>query len=128
MLFGGSRHDTFLLAGPPTPWCRAPAVAPANLQPFLAIETTEVLVVHDKSLTAHHHKQGAIAEATAKPCKLAQPLPHSLITKSSSIFESLPCCSREIMVEHFAEAFSKEAVALGGNWDRNRNILTYRTQ
>ena len=53
-----------------------------NLQPFLAIETTELLVVHDKSLTAHQHEQAAIAEAAANHCKLAQPLPHSLVTRS----------------------------------------------
>ena len=50
----------------------------SNLQPFLAIETTELLMVQDKFLTVHQHKQAAIAEATANRCKLAQPLPHSL--------------------------------------------------
>lgn len=53
----------------------------ANMQPFLAIETG-LLVAHDKSLTAYQHKQAAIAEATANRCKLAQPIPHSLITRS----------------------------------------------
>jgi hypothetical protein len=50
----------------------------SNLQPFLAIETTELLMVQDKFLTVHQHKQAAIAEAPANRCKLAQPLPHSL--------------------------------------------------
>ncbi|KRR10797.1 hypothetical protein CP49_22005 [Bradyrhizobium valentinum] len=61
--------------------CPLTPAAPANLQPFLAIET-ELLVVHDKSLTAHQDKQAAIAEATANRCKLAQPLPPSLLTRS----------------------------------------------
>jgi hypothetical protein len=61
----------------------------ANLQPFLAIETTELLVVHDKSLTARQHKQAAIAEATANRCKLAQPLPQSLIMVYPSRGEGL---------------------------------------
>jgi len=61
--------------------CPLTLAAPANLQPFLAIET-ELLVVHDKSLTAHQLKQAARAEATANRCKPTQPLPHSLITRS----------------------------------------------
>ena len=48
----------------------APA-APAHLQPFLAIETAELLVVHGQTLAAHQDEQTAVAEAAADGRQLA---------------------------------------------------------
>jgi hypothetical protein len=84
----GSRGSSagWLLAGSPAaPWCRVPVCArrASELAAVPRDRDDGTFVVHDKSLTAHQHKQAAIAEATANRCKLAQPLPHSLITRSS---------------------------------------------
>src|SRR6516164_5356739 len=69
------KSSTTRRPGPEFPF--APA-APANLQPFLAIETTKLLMVHDKSLTAHQHKQAAIL-AVAAPALLLPQNPDDLL-------------------------------------------------
>jgi hypothetical protein len=56
---------------------RSLASAPsAYLQPFLAIETAELLMVHDQALTAHQNKQAAIAEPAADGGQLPQACAH----------------------------------------------------
>ena len=58
--------------------------AAAHLQPFLAIETTQLLVVHDVSLAARQDVQTAITEAAADSRQLAQTCPHGGIVRSAA--------------------------------------------
>src|ERR1041384_1473605 len=41
------------------------STTPAHLQSLLAVEASELLVVHDQTLAAHQHKHTAIAEPAA---------------------------------------------------------------
>ena len=45
--------------------------APTYLQPFLAIEATELLVVHDDALAREQDMEASIAEPTANRCEIA---------------------------------------------------------
>jgi hypothetical protein len=58
----------------------APA-APAHLQPFLAVEASELLVVHDETLAAHQHQQTAIAEPAADRRRFAHAGTHGRIVR-----------------------------------------------
>ena len=47
--------------------------SPADLKPFLAVETTQLLVVHDDALAPEQDVEPAIAEPPANGRKFTQP-------------------------------------------------------
>ena len=60
------------------------AAAPAHLQPFLAVEPTELLVVHDDAFAGEQDVQPPIAEPPANGGQLAQPCPHRRIVRPAA--------------------------------------------
>ena len=59
------------------------ARAPAHLQPFLAVESAQLLVVHDQALPGQQDVQAAVAEPAALRGELPQPYPDRLIIGSA---------------------------------------------
>src|SRR5262245_42141030 len=80
----GSNAGSLPAAAPSAPWCREPAAAPAHLQPFLAVETAELLVVHDQALAGKQDVQATITEAAALRCEFAQACAHARVVRSNA--------------------------------------------
>jgi hypothetical protein len=68
------------------PWFECPfgATAAANLQPFRAVESAELLVVHADAFTIQQDVQASVAEAPAPGRQLAQPNTHDNIVGSGA--------------------------------------------
>jgi hypothetical protein len=54
------------------------------VQPFLAIETTQLLVVHDEALATHQDVQTAITEPAADGRQFVQAYQHGGIVRSAT--------------------------------------------
>ena len=60
------------------------SAAPAHLQPFLAVEPAQLLVVHDDAFAREQDVQPAIAEPPANGRQFAQPRPHRRIVRPTA--------------------------------------------
>jgi hypothetical protein len=83
--------------------CPFAPTTPTNLQPFLAIKTTKLLVVHDQPFAAHQHKQTTVAEPAADRCQFAQAGAHDRIVSSlAAIAHRCAVCPQDLARPPFA--------------------------
>ena len=84
------------------------AAAPAHLQPFLAVEPAELLVVHDDAFAAEQDVQPPIAEPPAKwrPARAAAPAPPH---RPAGCCDSGPMCDPLRALEHARRSLTSNA-------------------
>ena len=100
----GSLWDRQRRSGAECPFASA---TPADLQPFLAIETSELLVVHDQPLAAHQHQQTTVAEPEAE-CLLCAAVSRRIHSRYVRHVADLPSAGRKVHLRLLTRRFSYE--------------------
>ena len=100
----GSLWDRQRRSGAECPFASA---TPADLQPFLAIETSELLVVHDQPLAAHQHQQTTVAEPEAE-CLLCAAVSRRIHSRYVRHVADLPSAGRKVHLRLLTRRFSCE--------------------